>query len=152
MTHLDWLESVDPRVRTWMLMVLIGSTGGLGDLCIERWARTDSGRWGLLSALVWATSLCLQAWLLSNDSRSLGRLLVMITVTHVLLVVIVESLYHRVLPSGQEALGMLVGLLAIVLLEWQAPQVIVEPPPAIPAVESASVQTGSTAPASGRPE
>jgi len=47
---------------------------------------------------------------------------------------------------------MLAGLLAIVLLEWQAPQVPVEPPAAIPAVESASVQTGSTAPASGGPE
>lgn len=151
MDNLDWLGNVDSRVRTWMLMVLIGSTGGLGDLCIERWARTESGRWGLLSAVVWATSLCMQAWLLSHDNRSLGRLLVMITVTHVLLVVIVESLYHRVLPSGQEALGMLVGLLAIILLEWQAPPAPSEPAAAIPAVESAPPPKGSTAPPPRQP-
>lgn len=151
MDNLEWLGSVDSRIRTWILMVLIGSTGGLGDLCIERWARTESGRWGLLSALVWATSLCMQAWLLSQDSRSLGRLLVMITVTHVLLVVIVESVYHRVLPSGQEALGMLVGLLAIVLLEWQTPQSPAEHPAAIPAVETVSSATGTTATPAGEP-
>lgn len=151
MNHLDWLMSVDARVRTWLLMVLIGSTGGLGDLCIERWARTESARWGLLSAIVWATSLCLQAWLLSHDSRSLGRLLVMITVTHVLLVVIVESLYHRVLPSGQEALGMLVGLLAIVLLEWQVPQPTANPPSVIPAVHSADSSIGTKAPSADQP-
>jgi len=74
-----------------------------------------------------------------------------VTVTHVLLVVIVESLYHRVLPSGQEALGMLVGLLAIVLLEWQVPQPTANPPSVIPAVHSADSPIGTKAPSADQP-
>jgi hypothetical protein len=118
----------------WVLVLLISLTGAGGDLCMDRWARTSEHRWFVVASAVWLANLWLLGWLLKTDSRSLSRLLMLIIIGHLLLVLAWELVHQRIRPTLNESLGMVLGIVVVILLEWHGPRQVSSQPPPQPSV------------------
>lgn len=116
----DWWTTPKAFVWLWGLVTLVGITGGVSDIWIARWAESGQSRWLLSASAICVFSLWLFGWLIKTDSRSLSHLLMLATLTHVLQVVVYEIAIRGHRPSRLEFAGLLLGLVALMLLEWQS--------------------------------
>ena len=114
----EWWLIGDTRLRLWCLVLFISVTGACADLSMARWARTGGNVWFWVSSVLWLVSVWLLGWLLKTDSRSLSRVLLLITVAHLLSVFSWELVVHRLRPTLKESLGMVLAIVGVVLLEW----------------------------------
>jgi hypothetical protein len=134
----DSIETPTSGVRVLVYIGVLGVVGVLGDLAVAWWAKTGGPKWFAVGAVLWVTSLWMLGLLLRSPERSLSHLTVLITVIHVLLVVVVENAYLARWPPRHEWLGIILGLLAVLLLETHHAE---DPAPEAPA---AAVQLPDT--------
>ncbi|MFN5533056.1 MAG: hypothetical protein ACK5F7_20945 [Planctomycetaceae bacterium] len=134
----DSIETPTSGVRVLVYIGVLGVVGVLGDLAVAWWAKTGGPKWFAVGAVLWVTSLWMLGLLLRSPERSLSHLTVLITVIHVLLVVVVENAYLARWPPRHEWLGIILGLLAVLLLETHQAE---DPAPEAPA---AAVQLPDT--------
>jgi len=120
-----WWTTTKAVLWLWGLVTLVGITGGVSDIWIARWAESGDRRWLLAAFGICVLSLWLFGWLIKTDSRSLSHLLMLATLTHVLQVVVYEVAVRGHRPSPRELTGLLLGLLALMFLEWQSPDTTV---------------------------
>ncbi|MFM7159676.1 MAG: hypothetical protein ACKO3P_04790 [Planctomycetaceae bacterium] len=113
----DSIETPSSGMRVFIYVSILGVIGVLGDLSVAWWAKTGGAKWFGVGAVLWTTSLWMMGLLLRTPERSLSHLTVLITVIHVLLVVVVENAYLSRWPARHEWLGIILGLLAVLLLE-----------------------------------
>ena len=134
----DSIQTPTSGVRVLVYIGVLGVVGVLGDLAVAWWAKTGGPKWFAVGAVLWVTSLWMLGLLLRSPERSLSHLTVLITVIHVLLVVVVENAYLARWPPRHEWLGIILGLLAVLLLETHQAE---DPAPESPA---AAVQLPDT--------
>jgi hypothetical protein len=140
----DSIETPTSGVRVLVYIGVLGVVGVLGDLAVAWWAKTGGPKWFAVGAVLWVTSLWMLGLLLRSPERSLSHLTVLITVIHVLLVVVVENAYLARWPARHEWLGIILGLLAVLLLETHQGEDVP------PSTNSAAVQQLDNSPDSPR--
>ena len=101
----------------YLLLLLIGITGGLGDIWIYLWARSDRPVWLLLASVVWLISLVLFGLFLRFDSRGLGTAFMLSSVLHIGLVIAFDQLFTSARMNRLEWAGLFLAVLAVLLLE-----------------------------------
>lgn len=117
---------------TWILLVAIGVLGGVGDVWIYRWARSDRPVWLGVSCLAHGASVVLFGLLLKWDGRAFGSAFLLTSVVHVVLVVAADLLALGGRPNAVEWVGMVLAAIAILMLETGRADEPIEPPPPIP--------------------
>lgn len=101
----------------WGLLAAIGVLGGIGDVWVYRWAKSDRTPWLAASCLAHAASVVLFGLLLKWDGRAFGTAFMLSSVVHVVLVVAADVLYLGGRPTSAEWAGMALAAVALVLLE-----------------------------------
>jgi len=122
-------DPTDPWL-VYVLLVAIGVTGGLGDIWIFKWAKSNNTLWLVLACLIWLASLILFGLLLKWDSRTFSAAVVLSTVFHVVLVVVCDMVYFGGRLTQMEWVGVGFAAVAVILLELGREKHDEPPPPA----------------------
>lgn len=101
----------------YVLIILVGLTGGAGDILLYKWAKTSQLNWLLASYVAWFCCVTLFGLLFRMEHFSFGAAVVMATVVHLVLDVCWGLVTAQARVSSLEVLGLVFGLIAIVLLE-----------------------------------
>ncbi len=110
----------DEHLNQWLtygLLLVIGISGGLGDIWIYKWAKSGEFGWFLIASVVWLLSLILFAFLLKWDNRSFSAAFILSSISHVVLVLVCDLMYFGGRLSRLEWAGIGMAVVAICLLE-----------------------------------
>jgi hypothetical protein len=99
------------------LLIVVGLVGGLGDILLLKWARSQLIGWLVAAAVVWACALALLGHFLRWEHFTFGTAIVVATVVHVALDVGFDAVFNEVRLNRTEWLGLVLALVAVVLLE-----------------------------------
>jgi drug/metabolite transporter (DMT)-like permease len=101
----------------YTMLLLIGITGGLGDVWIYHWVKTNRWLWLVAACVVWVASLLLFGLFLKWDTRSFTTAFILSSVFHVLLVGVSDLWFFGGKIGRLEWLGILLGVLSAICIE-----------------------------------
>ena len=114
------------HIFLYLIIILIGATGGLGDIWIYIWAKTGKPFWLIVSCFVWVASLLIFGYLLKQNQRSLTNLFLLSTVMHVILVAAWDFIFAGNHFSKMEWIGVVFSVLAILFLELGKQELLIK--------------------------
>jgi multidrug transporter EmrE-like cation transporter len=97
------------------LLLVSGLLLTIGDIILKKWVLSNSAHHYLYGLLFWIVALNMLAWSFRYKNIAVASMLMVIF--NVLSLVLVSVFYFKENLSGREALGILLGIASVVLLE-----------------------------------
>ncbi len=101
----------------YSLLVLIGLTGGIGDIFLYKWAGSRQVGWLLGAYLFWWCCLTSLGVLFRLEYFTFGAAIILATVIHLFISLLWALLFTEGTLNRIEMVGIVFGVIAIVLLE-----------------------------------
>lgn len=98
-------------------LALIGLIGGVGDILIYKWAKLHHPFWLLLASTIWLVYIILFGLFLRLEHFSFAIAIVVATVIHLLMSLIWGIFFTDAKLNRIELAGLILGIVAVVLLE-----------------------------------
>lgn len=124
----------------YTLLAAIGILGGVGDVWVYKWAKTNRTFWVVAACIVHVASVVLFGLLLKWDSRAFCAAFMLTSVVHVVIVIAADVLFFGGELTPTEWAGMALAFVSVVLLEVGRK----EGPPNEKPEPSAETRTGET--------
>jgi drug/metabolite transporter superfamily protein YnfA len=101
----------------YLFVAIIGIIGGVGDVLLYKWAKLDQLFWLMAACGVWLVYIVLFGLFLRLEYFSFSIAVVVATVIHLLLSLLWGFFFTDVKLNRIEWAGLILGILAVVLLE-----------------------------------
>lgn len=99
------------------LLLIVGITGGIGDILLYKWAKTHSIFWLAMAYGVWLCSLTLLGLFLRIEHFTFSAALVLATMIHLIVGLLWSFFFTEATLSSIELAGLILGIIAVILLE-----------------------------------
>lgn len=108
----------NPVVTTYLMLILVGVAGAVGDILVSRWAKTDGIGWLLGSWLFWIASVTLFGYFLKSDRFAFSTAISFIAfAAHGVVSLLFDFLFLQTRLSREEWLGIALAIIAVLVLE-----------------------------------
>lgn len=101
----------------YALLVIIGISGGAGDVFIYRWAKSNQLQWMVFGQLSWILCITLFGLAMRIGSRSLSVTFVVTALIHIAVVLGWDLFMQRTKISTIESVGLVLAVIGVVCLE-----------------------------------
>ena len=104
-------------MRMFLMVVAVAMLGGVGDVLVNQWAKTQLVQWWLWSIPVWVLTATVFGVALREKRYSFGITVVVILLLHSGLVLAWDALVERASLAPTQWAGVAAAMVAIVLME-----------------------------------
>ena len=101
----------------YVMLILVGVSGGAGDILLDSWAKSSRGIFLAVSLLSWLGCILLFAYLLKYGSRGLGVTFAMSAVIHIVLVMGWDFWFSGTRLNRMELIGVMLAVIAVITIE-----------------------------------
>jgi len=99
------------------LLVIIGGVGGIGDVLLYKWAKSQNIVWLIFSYFAWLFSLTLLGFFLRLEHLTFGATIVLATAIHLVVGLVWSFCFVGNKPSRLEMAGIVLAVAAVILME-----------------------------------
>lgn len=106
-----------PAMLWYLLLLLVGLSGGAGDILLYQWAKSSRAGWLVAALASWLVSVLLFGLLLKYGGRGLSVSFAMAAVLHIAMVLTWDFWFVGSRLNRLELAGLALAVVAVVVIE-----------------------------------